>query len=71
MGSIIGSIDPNESALLVSLVAIALSDGLTADEKTSFGAFVAAVGDTIALIGAQELLISGNPGNGSGPSGGI
>jgi hypothetical protein len=60
MGSFIGSIEPNESALLISMLAIALSDGLAADEKASLGAFIAAAGDTITLIGTQELLVAGS-----------
>lgn len=56
MESILNDIEPNQFALLVSLFAIAISDGLTADENTSLGTFFTAVGDTIVLIGAQQIL---------------
>jgi hypothetical protein len=70
MGSILENIEPNQFALLVSLFAIAISDGLSADENTSLGSFVAAVGDTIVLIGAQQLLAESRLNNSGGSSGG-
>ncbi len=60
MQSIISGITPNEFALLVSVFAIAISDGLSAEETAALGAFITAVGDTVAMIGAQQALTAGN-----------
>ena len=48
------SLSPEQAALLVPVFAIALAEGLDADEAVALGAFIAAVGDMIALIGAQR-----------------
>jgi hypothetical protein len=58
VATFIDNIEPDQFALLVSLVAIAISDGLTGDENTSLGTFITAVGDTVVLIGAQQTLIA-------------
>lgn len=63
MGSFIAGIEPCEFAQLVSLFAIALSDGLSPDEATSLGTFFSAVGDTVQLIGAPQALAAGNTAN--------
>ena len=57
MGTVLDCVSPEQTALLVSLFAIAIADGLTADEAASLGSFVAAVGDTIVAIGAQQLIL--------------
>ena len=52
------SISPEQVALLVPLFAIALAEGLSADEADALGSFIAAVGDAVVLIGAQRVIYS-------------
>lgn len=47
-------LSPEQAALLVPVFAIALAEGLDADEAGALGAFIASVGDMVALIGAQR-----------------
>lgn len=48
---------PEQLALLIPLIAIALSDGLSADEVTVLGTFISSVGDVMQTIGAQLALL--------------
>jgi hypothetical protein len=57
LGSMLSSVSPEQTAVLVSLFAITLAEGLTADEAASLGSFIAAVGDTVVAIGAQRLIL--------------
>lgn len=61
MGSVLECIEPNQLALLTSLFAIAISEGLTPNEIFSLGSFIAAVGDTMLSIGSQQILLGADP----------
>jgi hypothetical protein len=50
-------VEPGQLALLATLFAITITDGLSEDESLSLGAFLVMVGDAIALIAAQQALI--------------
>ncbi|MEW9094915.1 MAG: hypothetical protein AB2417_07495 [Clostridiaceae bacterium] len=50
----INDISPQELATLANIVAIALTEGRTADESNVLGNFLAAVGALILTIAAQQ-----------------
>lgn len=60
MNELLYNLSPNEFALLTAAVAIALSEGLTADELNSLGNFITTVGQIMLTIAAQQQLFSGS-----------
>ena len=55
--SLLEQIEPDQLALLASLFAIVISDGLTAKESAVLSAFLVSVSDMMALIAAHQLLL--------------
>jgi hypothetical protein len=55
--SIFDNIDPEQLVLFSSFLAIAISEGRTADELNVLGQFVSTVADSISLIAAQKEFI--------------
>lgn len=55
--SFFDNIDPEQLVLFSSFLAIAISEGRTADELNILGQFVSTVGDAISLIAAQKEFI--------------
>ena len=58
LGSLLEQIEPDQLALLASLFAIAIADGLTPDETNAFGNFIVAMGSIMLTIAAQQELQS-------------
>lgn len=58
MDTIIDSIKPDQFALLVSLFAITISDGLDNSVLNSLSNFIVAVGSTMQAISAQRELLA-------------
>lgn len=52
--SVFCCIPPNETAILSTLIAIALGEGLSAGEKEVLGNILLQVGQTLATIASQE-----------------
>jgi hypothetical protein len=57
LSTVIDKIAPDQLALLASLFAIVIADGLSANENAALGSFIAAVGDTVTLIGSQQIVL--------------
>lgn len=55
--SLFDNIDPEQLTLFASFLAIAISEGRTADDLNVLGQFVSTLGDSIALIAAQKEFI--------------
>jgi hypothetical protein len=60
LNDLLYNINPNEFALLTAVVAIAISEGLSAEEINSLGNFITTVGDVMLTIAAQQQLLSGH-----------
>jgi hypothetical protein len=63
MTDLLACIGPEQFAILSSVVAVALSEGLSPDETNSLGNFLVAAGSAMLVIAAQQQLLSGNQGN--------
>lgn len=55
------SIEPDQLALIAAVFAIAISDGLSAEENAVMSAFLVSVSDMMALIAAHRILLGPNP----------
>lgn len=62
MDDLLYSIGPNEFAILTAVIALAISEGLTAGEINSLGNFITTVGEVMLTIAAQQQLLSEKPG---------
>lgn len=61
MSSWVDSIEPDQLALIATVFAIAISDGLSANENAVMSAFLVSVSDMMALIAAHQILIGSDP----------
>jgi hypothetical protein len=58
MNDLLHNFDPEQFTLLSFLFALAVADGLTADETNSLGNFFSTVGSALQLLAAQQQLVS-------------
>lgn len=63
MNDLLHCIAPEQFALLSSVFAIALSEGLSPDETNSLGNFLVGAGSAMLVIAAQQQLLSKNQDN--------
>lgn len=57
MSDLLACTSPNELAILSSIFAVAISEGLNANETNSLGNFLVTVGSAMLTIAAQQQLL--------------